>query len=172
MQWRSCVIKDMKIVTEESAGNYINSRYRTICEILHTSVERCLLKYPPKRNLEINLGGTKSVLKPEDVTIYSTIYGRKLDVPPLVMCMKHINLLNVITAKHVIRPDYTLQKIPSNFWNIVRKSKKNDVQDDVISNSTLTEYFQEKMSSSVNPTDVITEAEVTVRQKYNHLTDL
>ena len=58
---KSCVIKDMKIVTEESAGNYINSRYRTICEILHTSVERCLLKYPPKRNLEINLGGTKSV---------------------------------------------------------------------------------------------------------------
>ena len=27
------------------------------------------------------------------------------------------------------------------------------------------------MSSSVNPTDVITEAEVTVRQKYNHLTE-
>ena len=55
------------------------------------------------------------------------------------------------------------------FWNIVRK--KNDVQDDAISNSTLTEYFQEKMSSSINPTDVITEAEVTVRQKYNRLTE-
>ena len=93
------------------------------------------------------------------------------------MCMKHINHYRQTCHKamqnKIAMPFKTLDRLHSaknskQFWNIVRKSKQNDVQDDAISNSTLTEYFQEKMSSSINPTDVITEAEVTVRQKYNH----
>ena len=151
---KSCVIKDMQTVTEKSAGNYINSRSRTICEILHTSVERCLLKYPPKKKFRNKPWWNKECFKarrrnrlfhylwkeagrPSSSNVYETYKSAKRHYRQT--CHKAMQ-------NKIAMPFKTLDRLHSaknskQFWNIVRKSKKNDVQDDAISNSTLTEYL-------------------------------
>ena len=156
-----------------------------MCEILHSSVENCMQKFPTRKgqtnkqwwNRDCTLAKRRNGLfyyiwkesgRPSSGTIYETYKGAKRQYRKT--CKKAMD--NIITRPYETLDHLHKSKNSKQFWNVIRKSKMCTSNSNAITNTDLSNHFREKLSSSVGTTEYIRNAEKLVSEKYDQLSSV
>ena len=148
-----------------NAAYYINRRCKSLCEILHSSVENCLQKSASRKgqinkqwwNRDCTLAKRRNGLfyyiwkesgRPSSGTIYETYKAAKRQYRKT--CKKAMD--NIITIPYRTLDNLHKSKNSKQFWNVIRKSKMCTSNSNVITNTDLSNHFREKLSSSAGTT--------------------
>ena len=168
------------INNRQSAVDYVNSLYKSLCEVMHTSVktcndcvqkQNCYRKPKPWWTKECTITRDRNRLfhhiwkcsgRPKCGVIYECYKGtRKAYRWSCRLAIQdktkaHFRLINRL---HGVKQS-------SKMWNIIKKSKQSSPAQDAIGLNTLHKYFEEKFSNSPNSTEYIENAKKGVAAKY------
>ena len=138
------------INNRQSALDYVNSLYKSLCEVMHTSVktcndfvqkQNCYRKPKPWWTKECTITRDRNRLFHH---IWKSSGRPKRGV--IYECYKaHFRLINRL---HGVKQS-------SKMWNIIKKSKQSSQAQDAIGLNTLHKYFVEKFSNSPNSTEYV-----------------
>ena len=173
---------DLCDISEDSALTVINDLCNSLCNALHGCVEKCLLTCTQKRShngkqwwtADCGIAKKRNRLfhfiwkesgSPKTGTVYDSYKAAKKNYRNV--CRKAVQ--NQSKMKFKLIESLHSAKKSSHMWNIIRKTRTNEVCSDAITIPALEIYFREKFAQSSVKSDEICLSEQNSKDKYYNL---